>query len=713
MYKSYKDYISSTKKQVDTNIDTKEYQKYLKRNEDVYQSISTIAREYFWYKEKYILPKKLKGLKNYIMYKWDRAVYLKNSKNEKWKTNNKSMITKILTDLVYSKLFSLDFQAYARWIKSADKNEVTKEEIQDTSDIFYNEKYDKSHVSVDENQAFLDFCIASSELKYNLWQVIYDLTAVWEWFAYVDMLHSDAKVTLDKNIGKALAEAASDADKDFIKAKYEQEYIEVSKSNAVFDYIPFSNVIYEYDKDFYKSSFVWVIEFADIHEYLDKHTYINMNEQWMHYVLNNKSHIISRDYNRVKLLSDFEDHVLWACDNKNFKNQQWLVTTIIEAENSIIESSNEINKNRVSIYSHWTPYTLTVFMNWNLVYDWINPVCEWVIPIVRLSKVNIGWVATSWWTTEVLLDIQKSFDLIGNSADDSLKSSLSPIYYTKWYANVEWLWDYIPVWDWYRIFKWDLDAINKLDLTNFDYNVLKMLDYYWNQWVMAVGLNRTSATWDWSVQQTSNNFNKLYSLSLDVLKSAIFSIWHWLTKAFKIWAMLAHTKLPPRIKAQVTWDDSTLLDAEIIISNVVSDTEIVYQPLSVNDYQYQNLVNNFTLFSNFLALNRNDPTSNVVNYDNWAIIKQFGKAVWLKWFYQTDEEYRQRKKDAIERELDIEEYKAKRMASIQGQYAPSNAPVQWQWFWQEQSQVWWNAVDTSGLVETLFNRSYDIAEDNY
>jgi hypothetical protein len=30
----------------------------------------------------------------------------------------------------------------------------------------------------------------------------------------------------------------------------------IPKSNAVYNYIPYSNVIYEFDKDFYKSSFV-------------------------------------------------------------------------------------------------------------------------------------------------------------------------------------------------------------------------------------------------------------------------------------------------------------------------------------------------------------------------------------------------------------------------------------------------------------------------
>jgi hypothetical protein len=102
------------------------------------------------------------------MYKGDRTVYLKNSPKEKWKTNTKSVLTMILTDLVYSKIFNLDFSVYSRYIKDPNKNEVSAQDFQDTSDVNYDPAYDASHTSVDENQALIDFCFSSSELKYNL-----------------------------------------------------------------------------------------------------------------------------------------------------------------------------------------------------------------------------------------------------------------------------------------------------------------------------------------------------------------------------------------------------------------------------------------------------------------------------------------------------------------------------------------------------------------
>lgn len=48
-----------------------------------------------------------------------------------------------------------------------------------------------------------------------------------------------------------------------------------------------------------------------------------------------------------------------------------------------------------------------------------------------MNKADIGGCTTSEGTTETLIDIQKSFDLIFNSSDDALKATLSPLFYSK------------------------------------------------------------------------------------------------------------------------------------------------------------------------------------------------------------------------------------------------------------------------------------------
>jgi hypothetical protein len=708
MAKNYKELISSTEKVVNWNkFDTKPFEEFQKKNKDVIDDIHTIAKSYAEYKEKHILPKKLKGIKNYIMYKGDRTVYLKNSPKEKWKTNTKSVLTMILTDLVYSKIFNLDFSVYSRYIKDPNKNEVSAQDFQDTSDVNYDPAYDASHTSVDENQALIDFCFSSSELKYNLWQQIWDLVAVWEWFAYVDMQNSEARIEYNKELWKLQSEWI---DKKEAKAQMDSKAFFIPKSNAVYNYIPYSNVIYEFDKDFYKSSFVWVFSFEDLDVFLSEHPFINMTTADKHFVLNSKRTIYWKDFNRVKMLSDFESTILWSCDNTNLNSQNDIGNNITIAEWRIISYETEVNKKIGEVYKHWTNETLTIFFNGHLIYDGANPI-QWHIPIVRMNKMNIGGCTTSQWTTETLIDIQTSFDLISNSADDSLKLTLANLFYTKWYANIEWVWDYIPVWDTGRIFKWDVDSIQRLELGKFDYNTLKMMDHYRQQGVMSVWLNNTSSFWDGSAQQTTWNFNKLYNLSLDVLRQAIFSIWFWLTKAYKIWSIKALTTLPPKIKTTVTWDDGTAKDIEIKLANIVSDSEIVYQPLSINDYQFQNLVNNFTLFSNFTAANWVDKTNGVVNYDNGAIIKQFWKAVGLKWFYQTDDEYFEKRKAAITKEYELEEYKMQRQKELQEKYSPqNNTPTNW----NTVNNWWWEAPvyqPSTWLISSIFSPPKEVAVD--
>lgn len=194
------------------------------------------------------------------MYKGDRAVFIERSKKDKWKSNSKSALTKIITDLVYSKIFNLDFQVYSRSIKDPNARETDEamlkgpdvEDIQDTPDM------DVKHVSVDENQAFADFCFSSSEARHGLSQQIWDLVSVGEGYAYVDMLSSDKLFEFNKQLGKQMAEMISPTkeDKAKIKAQLAEKPVVLNKSNAVYKYIPFSNVVYEFDKDFYDSSFV-------------------------------------------------------------------------------------------------------------------------------------------------------------------------------------------------------------------------------------------------------------------------------------------------------------------------------------------------------------------------------------------------------------------------------------------------------------------------
>lgn len=722
MIKSYKDRISESNKILDTQKpNTKSYETYLKNNQDVIDDITKIAKWYFDYKEKLILPKKIKGIKNYIMYKGDRAVYLKNNKKESWKTNGKSTLTKILTDLVYSKIFNQDFQVFARAIKNPNKGEITAEEIQDKEDSTYSPELDAQHTSLDECQAYLDWCFMSSKIKASLGAQMRDVCAVGEGYAYIAMETSDARIQYDKEAWLKLAnlKSISDEDKKAIKKELDNKAFNIVKSNAVYDYIPFSNVIYEFDKDFEDSSFVWVFSFLDIDQVLAKYDFIKLTNDQKYYILNNKSPIVWKDYNKVKLLNSMEDFISSKCDYKA-SDASIFFSSIADAEKSIICNWTEINKKVWECYIHWTNETITVFFNGNLIYD--GPNTLGMIPINRMNKINIGGVCTSEGCTETLIDIQTSFDLISNSADDSLKTSLNPIFYTKWYANIEGIQDHLPMWDAYKIYKGDVDSIQKLDLAKFDYNILKMLDHYRQQGIMAVGLNNVSSFGDDSAQQTSGNFNKLYSLSLDVLRSTIFSVWYCLTKTYKIWSLLAQTKLPPSIRTQVTGDDGSQTDVTIKLSNILNDTDIVYQPLSVNDYAYQNLVNNFTLFSNFIAANRIDPTSNTVNYDNGAIIKQFGRAVWLKGFYQTDEQYYAKRKAAVAAEYDLEIFKAEKQQELQAKQNPQGNIGGWmipsvnsQAHVNAVPQQWEAPVSTSQipwLIDSIFGPSQEVATDN-
>ena len=72
------------------------------------------------------------------------------------------------------------------------------------------------------------------------------------------MAVSDEYIDVSKNIGKKMSELSSLSKEDKERAKTDvlKEAVPVLKSNAVFKYIPAVNIIYEFDKDFERSSFV-------------------------------------------------------------------------------------------------------------------------------------------------------------------------------------------------------------------------------------------------------------------------------------------------------------------------------------------------------------------------------------------------------------------------------------------------------------------------
>lgn len=99
-----------------------------------------------------------------------------------------------------------------------------------------------------------------------------------------------------------------------------------------------------------------------------------MTDASKHYVVNNKKAIRGKDYNKVKLLSSYNDYVLKNCRVTNINSQETLDNMITRVEGDIVSGQTEVNKKKGEIYEHWTDDTLTIFFNGNIIYDGANPV---------------------------------------------------------------------------------------------------------------------------------------------------------------------------------------------------------------------------------------------------------------------------------------------------------------------------------------------------
>ncbi len=717
--KSYKDIISRNgiKTKIDTNIVKEHQNKYA----DVYNEVYSIASYYSQFFESYVRPDKINGLKNYLMFNWDRSRDLK-SQWMWWKSNYKTAVTKIITDLYFSKIFSLDFSVQTRKRKHVEKDSK-KEDIQDTE---YTDKeiksFDNKHLSNDEQQAFCDWAFTDSQVRHWLQWTIFDLWSTWEWYAFIDMNISQEMVNMSKYYANQIALGKTP---EQAKINTKKKYFKIARVNTIRRYVSPFHVVYEYDRAFEQSAFVWLYMYEDINTFLDMFPFIQISDDVKSYILSSNTTIFWKDYNKIKMINSVEKLVCsWNLSAWMYQNSDWgyinIETWIRE---SIISNSNSLywnvwygnsNLNRKEFYLHYTKDTLTILC-WDVVlYDWENPVWNWIIPIVRMAKENYWGVWHSKWTTQVLSSVQDQTDLIVNSWNDNIKMFMSPMFYTKNYANVEWRENWFIPLEWFRIYKWDLDEVKRLDLWNFDYNSLKLVDFYWQQAIMSVWLhNKYGIQYQQQrPEQTSWNANIALGIAQEPLKQIVSSVSLWMTKAFKIWSVLAQKCLPDNIKVTIEWDWWTAEERTVRIKNLLDNYDVVYTPESMIDYSFQTKINNLTQYANFLAIWSTDPTSGINYVDYEALNKEFANLLWIRWWSQTKTDFFDKKKidttnqfdidkQKLEYEFEIEKLKLEKKKELAPLMPPDNQNPQGQWN-QWGQQYWWN----QGQYNNQYNNWY-------
>lgn len=619
-----------------------------KQNSDVSKYLHNLVPSVFNYFDKYFWKWKIDWYKKYIWYAWDRAFALE-AKWQSWRSNIVTPLTRTFADALYNRIFDSEFvvEVYAT-TPSWAKEYTVKINWEDV------ERSPKKSV-----EALNEWCYITSAIDANIKKAAKDAVNMWDWFWRVDM-----------NVADEYQNWVTDSKNNEWKAS--TKWYELTKCNAVAEYIPWEEIIYDAHKDFEESEFVWRrriesdAKFKSRRSWLvsiDQKTSDYLNKEW------NKRLFFDKDYSKFRHLKEFENLL------KN--NSFWFVET------DIYGLDDENLKNKWETYEHWTKDTLTICRNGYVVYDWPNPYGD-TIPFVHLWL----WISTNQGVNDgicqLLLSIQILYDLVYNWYADYLKRHFNPMYMSTWAQRIEWFETGYLDREPYKIIKnmWE-GKVERLDLWDDVSNWFSMLQSLYEMASQISGVTRYTWAWAWQgVERSPRAADYQVQITLEVLKPIVSSISRALDATSKIWCKLAQTKLPPKCIVSIMWEKWKEVFKKITLEDLENDFTIKYNNSSIADYTKSKKLNDIQNFMNYWQLLWNDPARNAYILDQESIIKKVAELLEIDWALLTPEEYKR-----VREEWSIATAQADTTAQVEAQKTQQEATQEMQ-----AEQNWWQSM---------------------
>lgn len=610
-----------------------------KQNSDVSKYLHNLVPSVFNYFDKYFWKWKIEWYKKYIWYAWDRAFALL-EKWQAWRSNIVTPLTRTFADALYNRIFDSEFVVEVYATTPAWSKEYTVKI--NWEDVAWSPK-----MSV---EALNEWCYITSNVDANIKKAAKDAVNMWDWFWRVDM-----------NVADEYQNWVTDSKNNEWKAS--TKWYELKKCNAVAEYIPWEEIIYDAHKDFEESEFVWRRRIESDAKFkarrwwlisIDQKTSDYLNKEW------NKRLFFDKDYSKFRHLKEYE--------NLLRNNSFWFVET------DIYGLDGENLKAKWETYEHWTKDTLTVCRNGYVVYDWPNPYWD-TIPFVHLWL----WISTNQGVNDgicqLLLSIQILYDLVYNWYADYLKRHFNPMYMSTWAQRIEWFETGYLDWEPYKIIKnlWE-GKVERLDLWDDVTNGFSMLQSLYEMASQISGVTRYTGAWAWSgVERSPRAADYQVQITLEVLKPIVSSISRALDATSKIWCKLAQTKLPPKCIVSIMGEKGKEVFKKITLEDLENDFTIRYSNSSIADYTKSKKLSDIQNFMNYWQLLWNDPARNAYILDQEAIIKKVAELLDIDWALLSSEEYK-----AIREEWSVATAQADTAAQVEAQKAQQEAQAEMQ-----------------------------------
>ena len=610
-----------------------------KQNSDVSKYLHNLVPSVFNYFDKYFWKWKIEWYKKYIWYAWDRAFALL-EKWQAWRSNIVTPLTRTFADALYNRIFDSEFVVEVYATTPAWSKEYTVKI--NWEDVAWSPK-----MSV---EALNEWCYITSNVDANIKKAAKDAVNMWDWFWRVDM-----------NVADEYQNWVTDSKNNEWKAS--TKWYELKKCNAVAEYIPWEEIIYDAHKDFEESEFVWRRRIESDAKFkarrwwlisIDQKTSDYLNKEW------NKRLFFDKDYSKFRHLKEYE--------NLLRNNSFWFVET------DIYGLDGENLKAKWETYEHWTKDTLTVCRNGYVVYDWPNPYWD-TIPFVHLWL----WISTNQGVNDgicqLLLSIQILYDLVYNWYADYLKRHFNPMYMSTWAQRIEWFETGYLDWEPYKIIKnlWE-GKVERLDLWDDVTNGFSMLQSLYEMASQISGVTRYTWAWAWSgVERSPRAADYQVQITLEVLKPIVSSISRALDATSKIWCKLAQTKLPPKCIVSIMGEKGKEVFKKITLEDLENDFTIRYSNSSIADYTKSKKLADIQNFMNYWQLLWNDPARNAYILDQESIIKKVAELLDIDWALLSSEEYK-----AIREEWSVATAQADTAAQVEAQKAQQEAQAEMQ-----------------------------------
>lgn len=588
------------KKIIDIKTITKMWEE---RNNENYKYLHTLVPKVFDYFDKNFWYTKVEWYKKYVWYAGDRAFALK-QKGQAWRANIVTPLTRVFADSLYNRIFDSEFSidVYAT-TPSAAKTYYVKINWEDV------ERSPKKSV-----EALNEWCYITSNIDYNIKRAAKDAVTTGDWFWRVDM-----------NVADEYQNWVDDSRANEWKAS--TKWYELKKCNAVAEYIPWEEIIYEGHKDFYDSEFVGRRRIESEDKFKQRWWWlVEIPEETFDYINKQPGVFFNKDYSKFRNIKQYE-HLL----NNN-------IFGFVETDIYGLDMDNLAMK--WETYEHRTKNSVTVCRNGYIVYDWPNPYGG-IIPFVHLG---LGISANQWTNdgiSQLLLSTQILYDLVYNGYTDYLKRHYNPMYVSTGWQWLEWFETWYLDREPYKIIKnlWEW-KVERLDLWDDVSNGFSMLQSLYEMASQISGVTRYTGAGAWAgIERSSRAADYQVEITLEVLKPIVASISRALDQTSKIRCKLAQTKLPPKCIVAIMGEKGKETFKKITLEDLNNDFTIKYNNSSIAGYTKSQKLADLQNFMQYGQGLGQDPARNAYIIDQKAVIEKVAELLDIEWCVLSADEY--------------------------------------------------------------------------